>query len=84
MRRSRCRKNTPSTSDLVTKDINLRLKARALNLIAEDYETGKVQNVQNLYRGNDLVDDVSHSSSTSCTIRASFRAEGVLPELPTR
>ncbi len=27
---------------LVTKDINLRIKAKALGLIAEDYETGKV------------------------------------------
>lgn len=43
---------------LVTKDINLRLKARALNLTAEDYETGKVQNVNALYTGNDLLEDV--------------------------
>ena len=27
---------------LVTKDINLRIKAKALGVIAEDYETGKV------------------------------------------
>lgn len=43
---------------LVTKDINLRLKARALNLTAEDYETGKVQNVNSLYTGNDLLEGV--------------------------
>jgi PhoH-like ATPase len=29
---------------LVTKDINLRIKAKALGIIAEDYETGKVTN----------------------------------------
>ena len=29
---------------LVTKDINLRIKAKALGLAAEDYETGKVDN----------------------------------------
>lgn len=29
---------------LVTKDINLRIKAKALGLTAEDYETGKVDN----------------------------------------
>ncbi len=28
---------------LVTKDINLRIKAKALGILAEDYETGKVQ-----------------------------------------
>ncbi len=43
---------------LVTKDINLRLKARALNLVAEDYETGKIQDVAGLYTGNDTVEDV--------------------------
>lgn len=33
---------------LVSKDINLRLKARALGLAAEDYQTGKVENLSEL------------------------------------
>ena len=36
---------------LVTKDINLRLKAKSLNLNAEDYETGKIKHVDELYTG---------------------------------
>ena len=36
---------------LVSKDICLRLKAKALGLPAEDYETGKVKNVEALYTG---------------------------------
>jgi PhoH-like ATPase len=36
---------------MVTKDINLRLKARALDIVAEDYETGKIKDVEGLYRG---------------------------------
>jgi PhoH-like ATPase len=36
---------------LVSKDICLRLKAKALNLHAEDYETGKVKNLESLYTG---------------------------------
>jgi PhoH-like ATPase len=44
---------------LVSKDINLRLKAKALGLQAEDYTTGKVQNVSSLYNGKTLVDDIS-------------------------
>lgn len=36
---------------LISKDINLRLKARALNLIAEDYETVKIKDVDHLYKG---------------------------------
>lgn len=43
---------------LVTKDINLRLKARALNITSEDYETGKIQDVAGLYTGNDTIEDV--------------------------
>lgn len=36
---------------LVSKDICLRLKAKALNVLAEDYETGKIKNVEKLYTG---------------------------------
>ena len=36
---------------LVSKDICLRLKAKALGLFAEDYETGKIKNVDELYAG---------------------------------
>jgi len=36
---------------LVSKDICLRLKAKALNLHAEDYETGKIKNLDELYTG---------------------------------
>lgn len=38
---------------LVSKDINLRLKARALNLPAEDYETVKIKDVAHLYKGKE-------------------------------
>ncbi|MGZ3941293.1 MAG: PIN domain-containing protein, partial [Bacteroidia bacterium] len=41
---------------LVTKDINLRLKAKSLNLTAEDYETGKIKHVDELYTGRTLVE----------------------------
>ena len=43
---------------LVSKDINLRLKAKALNLYSEDYETGKVNDIADLYSGNSTVEDV--------------------------
>ena len=56
---------------LVTKDVNLRLKARSLNLQAEDYETGKIQNVEGLYRGiaqldleeSDMIDKIHQMES---------------------
>lgn len=43
---------------LVSKDINLRLKAKALGLQAEDYTTGKIQNISSLYSGRTFVDEV--------------------------
>ena len=36
---------------LVSKDINLRIKARAMNLRAEDYETVKIKDLDHLYKG---------------------------------
>ncbi len=43
---------------LVTKDINLRLKAKSLNIPAEDYETGKIKDVDSLYSGKSVIEDV--------------------------
>lgn len=45
---------------LVTKDINLRIKAKSLDIMAEDFETGKVQNVDDLYKGKTQVEGVDH------------------------
>lgn len=44
---------------LVSKDICLRLKAKSLNLYAEDYETGKIKNVDELYTGKTTLNKVS-------------------------
>ncbi|MFT6210506.1 MAG: PhoH-like ATPase [Bacteroidia bacterium] len=41
---------------LVSKDINLRLKAKSLNVNAEDYETGKIKDVSTLNKGETSVD----------------------------
>ena len=43
---------------LVTKDINLRLKAKSLDIQAEDYETGKIQDVESLYPGKSTLEGV--------------------------
>jgi PhoH-like ATPase len=44
---------------LVSKDVNLRLKAKALGLQSEDYTTGKVENISSLYSGKTIIDDAS-------------------------
>lgn len=49
---------------LVTKDINLRLKARSLSIPAEDYETGKIKDIDQLYKGYTFLDKVSQTALT--------------------
>ncbi len=43
---------------LVSKDINLRLKAKSLDIAAEDYETGKIKNVNTLFTGKEETSNI--------------------------
>ncbi|MBC8321298.1 MAG: PhoH family protein [Bacteroidetes bacterium] len=47
---------------LVSKDINLRLKAKSLSLQAEDFETGKVKNIESLYTGSSTIENVDSAA----------------------
>lgn len=60
---------------LVSKDICLRLKAKALDLFAEDYETGKVKNVEELYSGKTVADKLSDKLITELQKLKSISAE---------
>jgi PhoH-like ATPase len=44
---------------LVSKDINLRIKAKSFDLMAEDYKSGKIQNITELYSGWTEFEDVT-------------------------
>lgn len=44
---------------LITQDINLRMKAKALKIMAQDYKTGKVENIDNIYRPIEKIYNVS-------------------------
>ena len=44
---------------LVSKDINLRLKAKSLNVTAEDFLTGKIKDVEGLYTGISTINNLS-------------------------
>ena len=43
---------------LVTKDVNLRLKAKALGLNSQDYYNDKIDDVEKLYQGKRLIENV--------------------------
>jgi PhoH-like ATPase len=47
----------PASVILVTKDVNLRMKAKALGIHAEDYTTDRVSSVEELYSGKEIVED---------------------------
>ncbi len=44
---------------LVTKDVNLRMKAKSIGLIAQDYTTDHVKNVETLYTGKRTEENVN-------------------------
>lgn len=67
---------------LVSKDINLRLKAKALNLHAEDYETGKVHEVDKLLHGVQKVVDVTHDQIVVLHSKK-YVEEDLFPEIET-
>lgn len=45
---------------LVSKDINLRLKAKSLGINAEDYTTGKISKDSTSYTGKKIIEDVDN------------------------
>ncbi|RMD51282.1 MAG: PhoH family protein [Ignavibacteria bacterium] len=46
-----------TTVILVTKDVNLRLKAKSLGLKAEDYTTDRIRSIEELYSGKEILED---------------------------
>ncbi len=67
---------------LVSKDINLRLKARALNLPAEDYETVKIKDVDQLYKGKREIEVADPSIIDRLYRDEHLPFEGLLTERP--
>jgi PhoH-like ATPase len=52
-------KNSTRKVILVTKDINLRVKAKSVGVIAEDYTTDKVQNIEELHKEIQTIENVN-------------------------
>ncbi len=47
---------------LVTKDVNLRMKAKALSIPAEDYSTDRVRSIEELYSGKEVAENVADAA----------------------
>ena len=63
---------------LVTKDINLRIKAKALGVIAEDYQTGKVDSSEIQTVGNYGVEGIDSDVIREIFTRGSIEENGIL------
>lgn len=53
-----CNANKNKTVVLITKDINLRMKAKSLGIPAQDYENDKVANIDDLYKGITVIEGI--------------------------
>ena len=53
-----CTSNKDKAVVLITKDINLRMKAKSLGIIAQDYENDKVADIDDLYKGISIMEGV--------------------------
>ena len=56
-----CTSNKDKTVVLITKDINLRMKAKSLGIIAQDYENDKVADIDDLYKGITVMEGVDQT-----------------------
>lgn len=63
---------------LVTKDINLRIKAKALGLIAEDYETGKVHFTEDEQSPIKLIEHVDADQIRQIFTKGAIPEDGIL------
>ncbi|WP_027418989.1 PhoH family protein [Crocinitomix catalasitica] len=66
---------------LVTKDINLRLKAKAIGLLSEDYETGKVKDVDDVSLGFPTLENVDSKKISALYKKGFIPEKGMLGDL---
>ena len=52
----------PTSVILVTKDVNLRMKAKAIGVLSEDYTTDHIGSIEELYSGKSVIEDFDDDS----------------------
>ena len=68
---------------LVTKDTNLRMKAKAMGILAQDYTTDKVESEDKIYTGRRLVENVT-TDTIDTLYNKPFEVKGDdIPEIET-
>ena len=64
---------------LISKDINLRLKAKSLNLKAEDYKTGKIKNLNSLEFESQIINNVKDKILDNFYMNSSISKKEIFP-----
>lgn len=70
---------------LVSKDVNLRLKAKSLGVVSQDYVSDKIRNIDRLYSGKRIIDDLDKEfydqlmSDESCFVAADAGLDDLEP-----
>ena len=67
---------------LVSKDTNLRLKAKSLGLIAQDYNNDKVESFDKLYTGKRLIDNFPDELFAHFSVNGGHVPEDLLSDIP--
>ena len=66
---------------LVSKDINLRMKAKSVGIHAEDYETGKIKDIDDLYTGKNVIEGIPSELVDRLFKEGSVPGTEIIPEL---
>ena len=70
--------NPKSRVVLVTIDINLRIKAKAIGLLSEDYLTGKVKDLSNLSEGYRAIENIDSEIIHNLYVKGAIKEKGIL------
>ncbi|MBN2347516.1 MAG: PhoH family protein [Bacteroidales bacterium] len=54
-------KNSESKVVFISKDINLRMKAKSIGILSQDYESDKVQNIEEIYKVINTIEGIDDS-----------------------
>jgi PhoH-like ATPase len=73
-------KSKESNVILVTKDINLRIKSKALGLQSEDYKTGKVKDLENVSESFPAFNDIDASIIRDLYQKKAIAEDGILED----
>ncbi|MEA1882613.1 MAG: PhoH family protein [Candidatus Marinimicrobia bacterium] len=68
---------------LITKDTNLRMKAKAMGILAQDYTTDKIESVEKIYTGRRLIENLPTETIDALYSSPFHIDEKMIPEVPS-